>query len=294
MSKTAAEDLKIIATMLTRMKILKTMSKTITCHNSPWKSWFFRLTDSIKWHRQTAKESKREMDKELTKKRQNWHMKIQFDHQGRFHDSQFLETVMITAIYKKQWKPDIYRSICIFSMFYILFSTILYNRPYAKLGSCPFVDQALFRNNSRPRIIIFRTDLLRHTKRVVNWHVGGVCRFSEGFRFNATWCNSGDISRIFLSMSNTSICLLEKMYADQRATVLTWIRDLSWKKPGDPSSSFLPYSVLKDIGVWNEKGLGIKLGEEKTDCISNPRFAEDVLIVANSLKQLKRMMIDFR
>ena len=204
-SKTAAEDLKIIATTLTRMKILKTMSKTITCHNSPWKSWFFRLTDSIKWHRQTAKESKREMDKELTKKRQNWHMKIQIDHQGRFHDSQFLETVMITAIYKKQWKPDIYRSICIFSMFYILFSTILYNRPYAKLGSCPFVDQALFRNNSRPRIIIFRTDLLCHTKRVVNWHVGGVCRFSEGFRFNATWCNLGDLSRISLSMSKTSV-----------------------------------------------------------------------------------------
>ena len=96
-----------------------------------------------------------------------------------------------------------------------------------------------------------------------------------------------------LSVNEQNICLLEKMYADQRATVLTdvveqWIRDLSWKKPGDPSSSFLPDSVLKDIGFWNEKGLGIKLGEEKTDCISNPRFADDVLIVANSLKQLKK------
>ena len=42
-----------------------------------------------------------------------------------------------------------------------------------------------------------------------------------------------------------------------------WIRDLSWKKPRDPSSSFLPDSVLKDIGFWNEKGLGIKLGRRE-------------------------------
>ena len=44
----------------------------------------------------------------------------------------------------------------------------------------------------------------------------------------------------------------------------------------------------KDTGTWNERGLGIKLGDEKRDCISNLRFADDVLMMANSLKQLKK------
>ena len=60
-------------------------------------------------------------------------------------------------------------------------------------------------------------------------------------------------------------------------------------KQGDPLSSLLFYSVLlpameKDTGTWNDKGLGIKLGDEKRDCISNLRFADDVLMMANPLK----------
>ena len=92
-------------------------SHTIIHH---WKSWFLRLTDSVKWHRQTAKESKREISTKSWRRNEKivtW--KFQVDHQARFHDSQFLETVMITVIYKKTRKPDIYRSICIFSMFFI-------------------------------------------------------------------------------------------------------------------------------------------------------------------------------
>ena len=44
----------------------------------------------------------------------------------------------------------------------------------------------------------------------------------------------------------------------------------------------------RDIGTWNEEGMGIKLGDEKRDCISNLRFADDVLMMANSVKQLKK------
>ena len=66
-------------------------------------------------------------------------------------------------------------------------------------------------------------------------------------------------------------------------------------KQRDPVSSPLFNSVLqlameKDIGTWNEKGLGIKLRDEKRDCMVtvNLRFADDVLMMANSLKQLKK------
>ena len=42
----------------------------------------------------------------------------------------------------------------------------------------------------------------------------------------------------------------------------------------------------KDIETWNEKGLGTKQSDEKSDCISNLRFDDDVLMMATSLKQL--------
>ena len=50
----------------------------------------------------------------------------------------------------------------------------------------------------------------------------------------------------------------------------------------------------KDMKTWSEKGLGIKLSDEKGDCISNLRFADDVLMMASSLRQLKRMIADFK
>ena len=44
----------------------------------------------------------------------------------------------------------------------------------------------------------------------------------------------------------------------------------------------------KDIETWNEKGLDIKLSDEKRDCVCDLRFADDVLMMATSLKQLKK------
>ena len=44
----------------------------------------------------------------------------------------------------------------------------------------------------------------------------------------------------------------------------------------------------KDVGTWKEKGLGIKLSDETKNCTSHLRFADDVLMMANSLKQLKK------
>ena len=107
----------------------------------------------------------------------------------------------------------------------------------------------------------------------------------------------------FGDLSEQYICLVKRLYADQSATALTDVESDEFEiargqKQGDFLSSFLFNSVLqsameKDTGTWNEKVLGIKLGEEKRDCISKPRFADDVLLMANSLKQLKRMMTDF-
>ena len=40
--------------------------------------------------------------------------------------------------------------------------------------------------------------------------------------------------------------------------------------------------------------MGIKLGDEKRDCIPNLRFADDVLVMAATLNQLEKMIADFQ
>ena len=48
----------------------------------------------------------------------------------------------------------------------------------------------------------------------------------------------------------------------------------------------------KTLNLGGEKGFGIKMGEDKGSYISHLRFADDVLLLANSLSQL-RAMTDF-
>ena len=77
-----------------------------------------------------------------------------------------------------------------------------------------------------------------------------------------------------------------KLCNDQRATVLTDVESDEFRiargtKQGDLLSSLLFHSVLqsaveKDTETWNDKGLGIKLSDEKRVCMSNVRFADDV------------------
>ena len=64
-------------------------------------------------------------------------------------------------------------------------------------------------------------------------------------------------------------------------------------KQGDTLSSLFFNSVLqsameKDVGTWTANGLGIKLSDEERDWISTLRFPDDVLMMANSLKRLKK------
>ena len=43
----------------------------------------------------------------------------------------------------------------------------------------------------------------------------------------------------------------------------------------------------------NQKGMGVRLGEYESDCLTNLRFADDVLLFSTSLVQLQKMMCDF-
>ena len=69
-------------------------------------------------------------------------------------------------------------------------------------------------------------------------------------------------------------------------------------KQGDPLSSLLfntvlQYSLKDDIQRWQKKkGMGIYLRDTDYDCLTNPRFADDVLLLASSKEQLRKMLYE--
>ena len=65
-----------------------------------------------------------------------------------------------------------------------------------------------------------------------------------------------------------------------------------------PLSSLLFNTVLQfssegDLKRWQEKQKGIILSD-KEDCLTNLRFANDVLLVSTSLEKLREMYCDFK
>ena len=71
-------------------------------------------------------------------------------------------------------------------------------------------------------------------------------------------------------------------------------------KQGDPLSSLLFNTVLQmalkdDVERWEKsKGMGIRQGDHESDCLTNLRFADDVLLFSASLVQLQKIMCDFK
>ena len=71
-------------------------------------------------------------------------------------------------------------------------------------------------------------------------------------------------------------------------------------KQGDPLSSLLFNTVLQvalkdDLTHWQKKkGMGICSGDGDHDCLTNLRFADDVLLFASTKEQHHKMLCDFK
>ena len=132
------------------------------------------------------------------------------------------------------------------------------------------------------------------------------------------WVATVDFMKAFDSISHSSlwntleqcgtesqyVSLFKRLYAQQKATVLTDKESDVFEtkrrtKQGDLLSSLLFNTVLQvalkdDLARWQKRGMGICFGDSESDCLTNLRFADDVLLFFTSLEQLQRMMCDFK
>ena len=214
--------------------------------------------------------------------------------------------VRIKVIHKKGDVENVsnYRPICSLPAMYKLFSTILYGRLYPMLDQKQAEDQAWFRKTYQT------TDHLA-TYRLIEQkcHEWGI----------NMWTATVDFMKAFDSISHKSIwealkscnvdheyvSLLRKIYRDQKASVQTdeesKIFDIQkGSKQGDPMSSLLfntvlQYSLKDEIQRWQKKkGMGIYLSDQDRDCLTNLRFADDVMLFATSKEQIQKMMNEFK
>eukprot|EP00973_Karenia_brevis_P024297 3353626-Karenia_brevis.AAC.1 len=98
------------------------------------------------------------------------------------------------------------------------------------------------------------------------------------------------------------ICLLAALYSDQVAVVKTDVCSKPFSiergtKQGDPLSPIIFNAVLERAMAaiqekWRHKGYGIDLGLGRSKALCNLRFADDILIWAQSRTHLEDMLKD--
>ena len=104
---------------------------------------------------------------------------------------------------------------------------------------------------------------------------------------------------------NQNVDILKKIYRDQKAIVQTDEESNIFEirkgtKQGDPLSSllfdtYLQNSLKDEIQRWPKgKGMGIYLSDHDHDCLTNLRFAGDVLLFATSKGQIRKMLCGFK
>ena len=189
-----------------------------------------------------------------------------------------------------------YRPFCTLPALYKLFSTIIFNRLYHRLDQAQSEDQGGFRRSYQTLDHLATYRLLEQKCR--EWCI-------------KMWVATVDFMKAFDSISQQSLwkalekCgiesnnLLRRLFAEQKGTVSTDRESNMFEmkrgtKQGDPLSSLLFNTVLqkapKDVVVrWQKsKCMGVRLGGYESDCLTNLRFADDVLLFTTSPAQVQK------
>ena len=133
------------------------------------------------------------------------------------------------------------------------------------------------------------------------------------------WTATVDFTKAFDSITHKSIwdalkscninhdyiSLLKKIFRDQKASVQTDEESNIFEirkgtKQGDPLSSLLfttvlQYSLKDDIQRWQKnKGMGKYLSDNDHECLTNLRFADDVVLLASSKNSYGKCCVNSR
>ena len=186
-------------------------------------------------------------------------------------------------------------------MIYKLFSKILHARIHAKLNKAQSRDQAGFRPDYACEDHLFVITQLaeRHNEFGIPLWVATI-DFKKAFdtiNHSILWEALGE-----QEIERTYIEMLQHLYARQTAKVRTDTASRKFDigrgtKQGDPISPPLFNAVIEHLvrklkSRWAEKGWGIQLRLGSAEKLTNLRFADDILLTASSLPQLKKLLAD--
>ena len=197
-----------------------------------------------------------------------------------------------------------YRPICSLPALYKMFSTILYGGFFPMLDQKQAEDQAGFRKTYQT------TDHLA-TYRLIEQecHEWGMKMWTATVDFTKAF---DSISQKYIlealiscNVDHEYVSFMRKIYRDQKASVQTDeesnIFDIQrGSKQGDPMCSLLfntvlQYSLKDETQRWQKKkGMGMYLSDHDRDCLTNLRFADDVMLFATSKEQIRSMMCEFK
>jgi hypothetical protein len=218
----------------------------------------------------------------------------------------------ITVIFKKgdTKMPGNYRPIAILPILYKVFSKMLCNRLSETLVAAQDVDQAAYRKGFSTDDHLLTVSLLIERSHEFNSPLWlGLVDFEKAFdsiEFDALWhvLEKQGVSQHY-------IALLKGLYAGQTAFVRTNTDSRKFEigrgvKQGDPISALFFIAVMQDLcsilkikwslankrrcGQW----FGVRTGgggPEET--LTNLRFADDVLLIAQSCVDMQKMLNDF-
>lgn len=198
-------------------------------------------------------------------------------------------------------QADNYRPITLLSIMYKLFSRMLNKRMKHVLDAAQPPDQAGFREGFGVEDHLFTMALL----------------IEASVEFNVPlWACAVDFRKAFDTVSHgllwealadqgvpkAYIRILAKLYENQVGRIVADRTSKEYKirrgtKQGDPMSPKLFNAVLeKAVGSiqkeWRKKGFGICFGDNNEDRLCTLRFADDLILLASSKNQLKKMLCD--
>eukprot|EP00973_Karenia_brevis_P072582 10082551-Karenia_brevis.AAC.1 len=207
---------------------------------------------------------------------------------------------MIKVIFKKGdvKLPENYRPICILPILYKLFSRVLLARIGFILDSAQTVEQAGFRAgfsvDDHLFTIVSIIDQLAEFNLPMWVCAIDFCKAFDTVAFQSIW---GALLK--QSVPHIYVNTLRNIYQGQVGKVVADRTNKPFRisrgtKQGDPMSPVVFNSVLQEIfnsiqPRWELKHWGIQIGDR---CLTNLRFADDVLLVATSRRQLNSMIHD--